>query len=101
MSLIKQEDLYKLNIRVKERGHVDREHITDFLALIPTNDSDQIVKEVQDWLTYLHENPEYKSVTFPPGDIDAVLGDLDSYGRVQPITIQKFKDTSNKVLGAT
>ena len=98
MSTISDKELQTLNQAVKEKGFVDREHLMQFLALIPTNDATVIIKEVRDWLQFLHDNPEFATVTFPRGDIDAVIGDLDSYGRVQPLTIQQFKQDSNKVV---
>lgn len=101
MSLINDKDLEQLNTEVYEKGLVDREHLLKFLSLIPTNDATVIIKEVQDWLSNLHKDPKYDKISFPQGDIDAVIGDLDSYGRVQPLTIQQFKQTSNKAPAQT
>lgn len=96
MSTIADTDIQKLNQAVKEKGFVDREHLMQFLSLIPTNEASVIIQEVKDWLQALHDNPEYDKVVFPQGDIDAIIGDLDSYGRVQPLTIQQFKQNSTK-----
>lgn len=96
MSAIDEIELQKLNEEIKERGYVDREHLTKFLSLVPVNDAEVIIQEVKDWLQALHDDPEYANIVFPQGDIDAVIGDLDSYGRVQPLTLQKFKQDSNR-----
>lgn len=98
MSNIDQTELDKLNQQVKDKGFVDREHLLQFLQLIPTNNAPDIIKAVQDWLHYLHDSPDYSSVSFPQGDIDAVLGDLDSYGRVSTDTIMQFRQDSNKAV---
>src|ERR1035437_1491633 len=98
MSTVDNTELQILNQEVKAHGNVDREHMLKFLTLIPTNDGKTIVQEVQDWLQALHDDPTYGSVVFPQGDINAILGDLDSYGRVSTATIQKFKENSNKVV---
>ena len=100
MSTVDETELQKLNDQVKAKGFVDREHLMAFLALIPTNEAEVIIQEVKDWLQALHDDPA-TTVTFPKGDIDAVIGDLDSYGRVQPITIIKFKQNSNKAVAQT
>ena len=95
---IKPEDLAQLNAKVKANAYVDREHLMEFLTLIPTNDGPHIVKEVQNWLTALHLDPSYDRVIFPPGDIQAVISDLDSYGRVSTDTILQFKQSNSKVV---
>lgn len=97
-SLIKDEDLQTLNNKVYERGHIDREHLLEFLTLIPSTDDQQIVTEVKQWLTALHDDPKYTNVKFPTGDINAIIADLDSYGRVQAKTILGFKATSVKTV---
>lgn len=101
MSIIPDKDLQELNDDVKTKGFVDREHLMKFLSLISSNDGPTIVQEVEDWLQGLHNNPDFSSIVFPQGDIQAVLGDLDSYGRVQPLTIQQFKQDSNRVVDMT
>lgn len=98
--IVDADKLKKLNDKVYECGLIDREHLLEFLTLIDTNDSLVIINEVNKWLTGLHEDPKYDKISFPNGDIDAVLGDLDSYGRVQPETILQFKQSSNKELHA-
>lgn len=95
-STIKKTDLDALNAKVKERGHLDREHLMEFLQIVPTSEATVIIQEVRDWLTTLHDDPAYDKVIFPQGDIDAVIGDLDSYGRLQPETILDFKQASSK-----
>lgn len=96
MSTVPDEAIQKLNQEIKHTGFVDREHLLEFLTLIPTNDAQVIIDEVKGWLQNLHDNPD-SPVSFPQGDIDSIIGDLDSYGRVQPLTIQQFKQNSNKV----
>lgn len=91
-------ELENLNQAVKEKGFVDREHLMKFLSLIPTNDAPTIIKETQDWLQSLHDNPNFATVSFPQGDINAVIGDLDSYGRVSTDTIMQFRQDSNKAV---
>lgn len=95
--LVPDDKLQKINDDVKQRGYVDREHILQFLQALPTNDASTIISEVKAWLQYLHDDSDYDKVRFADGDIDAVIGDLDSYGRVQPQTILEYKQTSNKV----
>lgn len=97
-NFVDQDKLNALNDEVYKRGAVDRAHLMDFLALVDTSDAEQIVKEVRAWLQNLHDDPKFSKVTFRDGDIDAILGDLDSYGRVQPETIMQYKQTSNRTL---
>ena len=92
--MIDKSELEKLKADINDRGHLDREHIVKFLELIPTNDGDTIVKEIKQWLYDLHHDDSLPNVTFPQGDIEAILSDLDSYGRVQPDTILKYKQTN-------
>lgn len=98
MSKIDQDKVKALNDKVYDNGGIDREHLLEFLTLIDTNDSGTIIAEVKNWLTKLHEDPKYSKVSFPNGDIDAIIGDLDSYGRVQPETIYQFKQSSSRTL---
>lgn len=95
---VNPDKLEELNAKVFERGYVDREHLLEFLSAIESNDADTIIREVKNWLTALHEDPHYDKVRFPQGDIDAVIGDLDSYGRLQAETVLQFKQNSNKTL---
>lgn len=83
--MVNESELQRLNEEVRKNGAVDRAHILAFLRLIPTNDGKVIVEQVRQWLSSLHD------VRFPQADIDAVIADLDSYGRVQPETILEFK----------
>lgn len=85
-----------LNDKVYENGGIDREHLLEFLTYIETNDATTIIAEVRNWLTKLEADPKYDKVKFPKGDIDAIIGDLDSYGRVQPETIYQFKQSSSR-----
>lgn len=98
MSLIPDSDLQTLNQDIKDKGFVDREHLMKFLSLIPSNDAPTIIQETKTWLQDLHDDPNYSTVSFPQGDIDAVIGDLDSYGRVKTETIMQFKQDSNHVV---
>lgn len=97
-SYVNPDKVKELNAKVYERGHIDREHLLEFLTLIDTNDAQSIIAEVRKWLTSLHDDPTYSKVVFPQGDIDAVIGDLDSYGRVQSETILQFKQASSHAL---
>lgn len=98
-SFVDEEELKKINDEVYERGLVDREHLLKFLTIVQTSDALVIIAEVKKWLKDLDEDPKYDKVVFPKGDIDAIIGDLDSYGRVQPDTIMQFKQDSNRVPG--
>lgn len=98
MPKIDQDKVKTLNDKVYDNGGIDREHLLEFLTLIETNDSKTIIAEVRNWLTKLHEDPKYTKVRFPKNDIDAIIGDLDSYGRVQPETIYQFKQSSSRTL---
>lgn len=100
-SYIKQDKVDEINAKVYEKGLIDREHLLEFLENIDTNDAPSIIAEVRAWLTSLHEDPKYDKVHFPVGDIDAVIGDLDSYGRVQPETVYQFKQASSHSLPPT
>ena len=86
--------LAALNADVKLHGAVDRSHLLSFLQLNTNSDGKALVESVRNWLQQLHDDPTYTEVVFPKGDIDAVLGDLDSYGRVQADTIYQFKASS-------
>lgn len=86
--------LEALNADVKAHGAVDRAHLLSFLKLQTNSDGVALVANVKAWLQGLHDDPTYDRVVFPKGDIDAVIGDLDSYGRVQPETILSFKYSS-------
>lgn len=97
-ALIKDEDLQALNDKVYARGSIDRENLLEFLTLIPSTDDKQIIGEVRRWITGLHEDPKYTNIRFPAGDIDAIISDLDSYGRVQAKTILEFKSKSVKTV---
>lgn len=96
-SKIDPEALQKLNDDVKLKGHVDREHILQFLQLVPTNDGQHIIMEVQHWLTALHEDKAYSMIVFPQNDINAVIADLDSYGHVSTDTVLRFKEYGKTV----
>lgn len=93
-SIVKPEDLARVNAKVKAKGLVDREHLLEFLAYIPTSDAGAISTEVKEWLTALHLDPAYDKVRFPDGHIAAVLTDLDSYGRVKTEHILKMMEPS-------
>lgn len=95
-SKIASEDLQKINDDVRQRGYVDREHILQFLQSIPTNDGEHIIKEVQEWLKALHDDPTYEKVVFPKGDIEAIVSDLDSYGHINSETVLRFKELHGK-----
>lgn len=95
---VKQDKVDALNDKIYEKASIDREHLMEFLTYIDTNDAQSIIAEVKEWLTKLHDNPKFDKVRFPKGDIDAIIGDLDSYGRVQPEHILQFKQSSSRSL---
>lgn len=97
-SFIDPNQVKRLNDKIYERGMVDREHLLEFLTNLNTNDAITIINEVKTWLTILHNDPKYDKVRFPQGDIDAIIGDLDSYGRVQADTILQFKQSSSRTV---
>lgn len=97
-SFVDEKKVKKLNAKVYEKASLDREHLMEFLTYIDTNDALTIIRETQKWLEDLHANPKYSHIVFPKGDIDAVIGDLDSYGRVQPETILSFKESSSRTV---
>lgn len=97
-SFLDQKKADKLNEKIYQRGSLDREHLMEFLTCIDTNDARDIINEVKHWLKTLHSNPKYTRIVFPRGDIDSILGDLDSYGRVRTETIQEFKNSSSRTL---
>lgn len=96
--MVDRDKVSALNDKVYQNGGIDREHLLEFLTLIDTSDAKTIIAEVKNWLTKLHDNPKYTKVRFPTGDIDAIIGDLDSYGRVQPETILQFKQSSSRTV---
>jgi hypothetical protein len=87
--------LAALNADVKAHGAVDRSHLLSFLQLQTNSDGEHLVQAVRSWLQGLHDDPTYEKVQFLRGDIDAIIGDLDSYGRVQAETILSFKNSSS------
>lgn len=97
-SFVNQDKVAELNDRIYQRASVDRADMLEFLTLIDTNDAKTIIEEVKSWLQSLHDDPKYSKIIFPRGDIDAIIGDLDSYGRLQPETILDYKQSSNKTL---
>lgn len=101
MSFINQEKLSALNNKIYERGSIDREDLMEFLTLIETNDAPTIIELVKKWLTARHNDPKFSKIVFPKNDIEAIIGDLDSYGRVSPEHIAEFKQKSNKSLPIT
>jgi len=97
-SFIDPAKLSELNDKVYNNAAVDREHLMELLTLIDTNDAETIITEVKNWLKALHDNPKFDKIRFNDGEAEAVIGDLDSYGRVQPETIMQYKQNSNKTL---
>ena len=88
--------LDNINQKVKARGHVDREHVKEMLESIPTSEAKVVIAEINNWLTELHNSKEFPKVVFPKGHIDAIIGDLESYGRVQPSTLyREYSQKSN------
>ncbi len=100
-SFIDKKEVQKLNDKIYEQGYIDRSDLLNFLTYINTSDGKLIVTEVQKWLQSLHDDPKFDKVVFPKGDINAILGDLDSYGRVQTDTILEFKQESSRTLPIT
>lgn len=87
-----------LNEKVYEKGLVDREHLQEFLTFIETEDPKEIIREVKEWLTVLHQDSHFDKVTFPPGDIEATISNLDSYGRVKPEDLYEYRQNSSRVV---
>lgn len=97
-SFADEDKVKKLNDDIYEKAYIDREHLATFLTCIDTNDAPTIIKEVHLWLENLHNDPKFDKIIFPRGDIDAIIGDLDSYGRVQPESLVSYKQSSNKTI---
>jgi hypothetical protein len=97
-SYVNPDEVAALNEKIYQKAVVDREHLLEFLTLIKTNDAQDIIREVKTWLTQLHEDPKFDKVRFPQGDIDAIIGDLDSYGRVQPEHLFEYKSNSSRTV---
>lgn len=97
MAIIDSKKLNKINANVFEKGVVDREHLLQFLESMTTSDGKQLADAVRGWLQDLHNDPKYSKIIFPSGDIDAIIGDLDSYGRLQPETILGLKGAEKSV----
>jgi putative heme iron utilization protein len=72
---------------IRSRGSVERQHLLDFLKLLPTSDATQVKTLVRTWLEKLHNDPNFSAITFSSDGIDRVLGDLESYGRVTHETV--------------
>lgn len=100
-SFLDKEKVAELNTKIYEQGYIDRADLMNFLTYIDTTDAKIIISEVQGWLQGLHDDPKYDKITFPKGDVEAILGDLDSYGKVSTETILQFKEQSNKTLPIT
>jgi len=98
VSKVNPDDLVVINSAVKAKGHLDRAHILQFLQAIPTTDGQHIILEVKKWLTDLHNDPTYATVSFPGDDINAIISDLDSYGRVSSDLLYQFKQEHGKTL---
>lgn len=88
----------KINQKVYDNGAVDRSHLLEFLETIPSNDARQLMRAVRSWLENLHNDSKYSHVNFPEGDIEQILGDLDSYGRVKPETILEFRQNNPRTV---
>lgn len=99
--MINDKQLQGLKIEIQTKGYLDREELLKFLTLIPTNDAQVIIQETKNWLQSLHNDPDLPNLILPEDEINAILGDLDSYGRVQPLTIQQFKQSSIKAIPQT
>jgi len=91
---IDADKLKALNATVYKHGRIDREDVLSFLRLIETTDADVIISELKKWMTDLHNDPAYDKVILPEEQINAIIGDLDSYGVVQSETILKMKEDS-------
>ena len=91
-SLVKTKDLDKLKKSITKRGHVDREHVLEFLTKIPTSEAEVVVQEVKDWLQSLHDDHELPNVSFPEATIKKIIDDLESYKRIQAKTLLQLKE---------
>jgi hypothetical protein len=97
-SFVNPDKVSALNEKVYEKASIDREHLMEFLTLIDTNDAQSIIQEVKKWLTDLHDDPKFDKIHFPKGDIDAIIGDLDSYGRIQSEHLFEYKANSSRTV---
>lgn len=77
----------EIKAAIWEAGSVNRDHLLAFLTLQNTSDAGELSRRTASFLTGLHNDPYYSKVVFPQGDIERVLGDLSSYGRVTQETI--------------
>lgn len=95
--MVDKNALNNLNQDVYSRGSIDREHLLTFLTLVNTNDGRVVAEEVRTWLKSLNDDPKYDKVTFPRGDIDAILTDLASYERLRPETLNHLHSSSREL----
>lgn len=96
--MVDKSALDELNQSIYDRGNVDREHLLEFLRLVPTNDARVVADEVRNWLQTLNDDPKYDKIAFPRGDIDAIITDLASYERLRPDTLHHLRQPSNREL---
>lgn len=85
-----QNDIY-------QQGVVTRGHLLEYLKLQDTSDNAEIARRVRDWLEGLHADPYYSKVRFQYDGVNAILGDLASYGRVMPETIMGNPQAETKI----
>lgn len=90
--------LDELNDTIYARGSVDREDILSFLTLIDTTDPLVIIAELKKWLSELNDSTKHDKVVFSQADINAVIGDLESYGVLQHATILELRENSSRNL---
>lgn len=98
--MVDKDKLIKLNADIYEKARVDREHLLEYLTLLDTSDGQVVAAAVRKWLEELHADPKYDHIYFPDSEIEAILSDLGSYGRLQPNTILGLKHGNTHELRA-
>lgn len=99
--MIDEKKLATLDEDIYAKARVDREHLLEFLTLVTTNDGESVAAAVRKWLEQLHADPKYDHIYFPTSEVEAILGDLGSYGRLQPNTILGLKQGNSHELRAS
>ncbi len=84
--------LSEIEADIYKRGSVNREHVLEFLKNQPTTNATHLEEAIEAWLKQISDNPKYSKVVFGDDQIEKVVDDLNSYGRVQPETILEAYD---------
>lgn len=81
----------KIEADIWQKASFNREHIHAFLNIVPSNNSEQVVIALKQWMQRLHENPQFTAIHFNEDQTNLVISDLEYYGFV----------THNVLLGGT